>query len=1716
MADSVLQQLASKLGIRLESVPEPSGPGNQDRLLLDLLAGFGIYLSAPAEAEPVLRQRELKEWQAMLDPVLVRREGEHPLTIPVRFPENTKVPHRWTLIEENGGRHGGEFIPDELPAESFFARDDERYACRLLSPGPELPCGYHEFILHGADEPPESRRPGMQLIITPEQCFTPPGLADGNRIWGLALHLHAVRSKHNWGIGDFSDLQEILNWAAEQGAGMINTAPLHDRTGSGPAMTGPYGPSCRSLLNTLFIDVEGIPELPECEDAVNRLQDPRFQARLSALRESGRIDHGSVSGIKNEILELLWRHFAANHLDPETERGHEFRQFQDRGGDRLRRYAIFVLLRNRFAAENSCPDWSDWPEPFRNPFSSAVEDFAAEREDEIGYYQYLQWLADSQLTAVGRRSLELGLKAGLLGQFPYGPDPAGFETWYYHDFFAPNAVLTSRPLEPPGCDAAAGLPLCTGESLQKFRYLPLIEGLRSGMRYTGAVFIRSLSSYFRAYFTCPGIAGAEASLELPFDDILGIIALESRRNRCMVIAEDMHLLPGGQRQLLQEMNIYNSLVFFREKDSDGSWLPAGDYPENGLISSSPPFLAALKGFWSGLDIAAYTDAGLFRGEKERERAILERASDRARLLITLEHAGLLPEGCGIDPAPIRELDDKLIASVLLYLAGTAAKIFLVSLNDLLGMERQAEPPCFPQREFDSMRYTGELQEIFGNREFRTLFSAFCRERGIGVTRPSAPAMERKSGKHIPLPSSFYRLQLHKNFTFQHAMRIIPYLRELGISHCYVSPFLTARPGSPHGYDIIDHSQINPEIGTRGEYEQFVAVLEQHGLAMILDVVPNHMGVGSDNRWWMDVLENGEASEYADFFDINWHPEQEDLLGRVLLPVLGEHYGKILENSELALHFAADSGSFVIHYYEHRFPVDPSTYPLVLNHAISRLEDRMGKQHNGYLEFQNLISSFDNLPGRREKDVDMLQRRRRHKEINRRILARLSRENPEIRQFIEQNVILFNGESGRPESFDLLHKLLEQQAYRLAFWRVAADEINYRRFFDINDLAGLRMEKMKVFRATHGLILDLVATGKLDGLRIDHPDGLYDPCRYFHRLQAAASGEQAENPHFATREEEGSANAPLYIVLEKILADFEHLPLAWPVHGTTGYDFLNMLNGLFVDSAAEKSMTGIYHAFIRTRINFDELVYRCKKLIIRSLMSGELNVLSSSLHRIAQENRYTRDFRLNRLRDALTEIVACFPVYRTYVTSTDIHKSDAQYIEWAVEKAKKKKQLDDVGVYDFIKNILLVRARNGDRSDGKILDFCMKFQQYTGPVMAKGLEDTSFYIYNRLVSLNEVGGEPKRFGTSVSAFHHTSQYRMRHWPAAMLSTSTHDTKRSEDARARINVLTEMPQEWQKRLSRWSRLNSPARTHLDNLLAPTRNDEYAYYQNLLGIWPRDAADELRADLIDRMKNYMLKACREAKEHTSWITPSEPYESAVFQFVEETLKLPDTAFLQDFLSFHEEVSWFGMLNSLSQVQLKLTAPGIPDIYQGNETWQFCLVDPDNRRPVDFDRRQEMLRGLATERGTGPEERMPFLNGLLVNLPDGRAKMFVVASILHLRREWKEVFEKGAYLPLEAIGGRQEHVCAFMRKHGGRMIISIAPRLYFKLMQGGRGVPAGSEVWGDTAVRLPEYLAGMELHNVYSGEKAAVSGSGGETVLNLAEALHVWPVGLLQGTMA
>jgi (1->4)-alpha-D-glucan 1-alpha-D-glucosylmutase len=935
-------------------------------------------------------------------------------------------------------------------------------------------------------------------------------------------------------------------------------------------------------------------------------------------------------------------------------------------------------------------------------------------------------------------------------------------------------------------------------------------------------------------------------------------------------------------------------------------------------------------------------------------------------------------------------------------------------------------------------------------------------------------------KHPRIPSSTYRLQFNRQFTFNQAREIVPYLDALGISDCYASPYFQARAESLHGYDITDHNKLNAAIGSRADYDALIADLHAHRMGQVVDFVPNHMGIGEPlNHWWMDVLENGPSSKYAPFFDIDWKPLKADLEDKVLLPILGDQYGRVLERGELQIRFEA--GAFYLRYYEHEFPIAPGTYRHILEIALEKLAPF--KTEDFYAEFQSIITALEYLPRRTETDPERISERAREKEIIKRRLERRCQEAAQVQAAVDQAVTQINGTKGDPRSFDALDSLLNDQSYRLAFWRVAAEEINYRRFFDVNDLAAIRMELPEVFDATHRLLLDLIKAGAVTGVRIDHPDGLYLPKEYFEKLQRrAAAALGIELP------KDGRA---IYLVVEKILTGNETLRTDWPVHGTTGYEFGKLVANVLVDASAEQAITKAFQRFIGHSMPFGHLVYAKKRLVMRLSLANDVNVLGDMLDRLSEKNRWFRDFTLEALARAVRETIACFPVYRTYVTpGQPVSDEDRAIIERAVATAKRRNPALEDSVFNFLRDVLLLRFPENldDEARAEHEHFVLKFQQSTGPIMAKGLEDTAFYIYNRLAALNEVGGEPQHFGISVEDFHAQNAQRQRDWPATLLATSTHDTKRSEDVRARILAISEVPQLWRSSLQRWRVINRRLKREVDEASAPDPNEEYLFYQTLLGSWPLGAT-EATPEYIERIQAYMAKALKEAKMNTSWIQPNEQWDSAMSGFVARVLEPSSkNKFIPAFLPVAEEIARLGAINSLSQVALKLTVPGVPDIYQGTEIWNFSLVDPDNRRPVDYGERREMLASLET---ASPEE-------LLREWPDGRIKLMLTQRLLRFRRENPLLFQRGSYLPLTVTGEFADCCVAFAREHEGKWIIVLVPRLSSRI-----GFPPIGESWKDTAVELPELLVRDGAMELFTGRPIPWNGS----AVRLAEAMADLP---------
>jgi (1->4)-alpha-D-glucan 1-alpha-D-glucosylmutase len=928
------------------------------------------------------------------------------------------------------------------------------------------------------------------------------------------------------------------------------------------------------------------------------------------------------------------------------------------------------------------------------------------------------------------------------------------------------------------------------------------------------------------------------------------------------------------------------------------------------------------------------------------------------------------------------------------------------------------------------------------------------------------------------PRATYRLQFNRAFTFADAGALIDYLSDLGISHIYAAPFLKARPGSTHGYDIIDHNAINPEIGTLEELADLTDRLAQRGMGLVLDFVPNHMGVGGkDNLWWLDVLEWGRVSAYADFFDIDWHGQGAGLAGKVLLPVLGDQYGATLAKGEISLRFDAVEGSFSAWYYDHRFPIAPDSYGAILSTLDRRFESNA--------ELRRLVAVAARLRERRDRhEKESLHGEGARLKAG---LAELAAGDALLAAALTHAADAFNGAPGRLMSWRRLHALLEAQAYRVAYWRVAADEINYRRFFNINDLAGLRVELPEVFARAHRFVLALAGEGRLAGLRIDHVDGLFNPADYCAHLQREATAARAE--------------APFYLVVEKIIAAYEALR-DWPVAGTTGYEFIREVGGLFIDPAGEGPLLRLYRRFTGRLERYETILAAAKRRVTEVNFASEMSVLASRFHALSRSHWLSRDFTLNGMRAALQEVIAAFPVYRTYVNGSGASAEDRRYIDWAVAQAKKRWPGLDTSIFDFIHGVLtgdLVEESGYRRA--AVVELAMRFQQLTGPVMAKGGEDTAFYRYVPLLALNEVGGDPGRFGLSVAAFHRIAESRAKRWPEAMLASTTHDTKRGEDARARLALLSEMPQEWGRRVALWARLNRLRRGEIDGEAVPGRNDEYFFYQTVVGAWPLDLAlDDAPAiaAFAERVSTTMVKAVREAKERSSWSNPLAEYEAMLGRFVAGALDgSKPNPFLADMSAFVERLARPGAINSLAQTLVKLTAPGVPDTYQGAELWDFSMVDPDNRRAVDWRRRRELLGELVARLGRGEADHQAFAE-LAANWRDGREKLFLMWRVLALRAALPALFCGADYVPLATAGAHADRLCAFARRHGEAWVVTVVPRLVLALLN-----DTGAIDWHDTTVALPEAPWRDVLANRSIGARAGP--------VAVAELLADFPVGLL-----
>ncbi|HEX2631557.1 MAG TPA: malto-oligosyltrehalose synthase [Bradyrhizobium sp.] len=883
-----------------------------------------------------------------------------------------------------------------------------------------------------------------------------------------------------------------------------------------------------------------------------------------------------------------------------------------------------------------------------------------------------------------------------------------------------------------------------------------------------------------------------------------------------------------------------------------------------------------------------------------------------------------------------------------------------------------------------------------------------------------------------IPLATYRLQLTADFGFDAAAAIVPYLKSLGITHLYASPFMKARHGSTHGYDIVDHTHLNPELGGEEGFERLSEALKAHDLGLILDFVPNHVGVHfADNPWWLDVLEWGPASPHAVSFDIDWDILPFRSRPGVLLPILGSSYGQSLEKGDIKLRYDPDHGSLSAWYFEHRLPIAPERYGEILRHAVKEAAAEDSTAGKRIIE---LASRYEGLRHPNRKEAPSFKAELKSIAGSTEIIAR--------------GLDAYRAGADRPAQTLALHHLLERQHYRLAHWRLASSDINYRRFFDVNSLAGLRVEDPGTFEAIHRMVRKLIAEDKLQGLRLDHIDGLRDPAQYFQRLRRSLLKAQRAEAK------------PFYIVVEKILGPHEKLPPFSGVHGTTGYEWLNAITRVLIDGKGLEPLDQAWRQISNSPPSVAPVLKEAKRRVLQTLLTSEFTVLTRLLARIAGGHYSTRDYSSDSLRQALELYILHFPVYRTYLVPSGPTARDRGLISETIEKARSDWFAADEGIFEFLRDTLtmdLIRPGRATHSAPRVRRFALKLQQFTGPVMAKSLEDTAFYRYHRLLALNEVGGEPSAGALSIEDFHNAMISRAREWPHGMTTTSTHDTKRGEDARARLIALTEIPGEWTSAVARWKVLNAPHLVAEGEMRAPSAAFEYMLYQALLGAWPLGRRDD---SFRERIQAYALKAAREGKQETSWLNPHEAYEAGLRTFIDRILD-PDASaeFVETMERLAQRVALLGALNSLSQVTLKATMPGVPDFYQGTEFWDLSLVDPDNRRPVNFSERAKLLTSLEA----------PDWGHLAQGWHNGHIKLAWTRHLLKLRAELAHVFTNGDYEPLQVGGTHQDHILAFARRRSRDAAIVAVAKSFAVFSQGGRAWPQAEAY--DAALNVSGY---------------------------------------------
>ena len=1257
---------------------------------------FGQQVAVPEETLRILIGKLAlpDEDCRLVEPCIILAEGEE-----VHIPLATEQSVFWHLVQENG---------EELSGTT-------EAGARAITPHLHLGLGYHHLTVKLGEGGCEAR-----LIVTPEKAHIPWTNENPDRVWGVAAQLYGLRSGTNWGIGDFTDLASLVSGVGRMGASIVGVNPLHAIFPDDAERASPYSPSSRQYLNWLYLDVTAIPEYRDCAAAQELVGSAEFQHELARLRALPLVDYSGVATAKRRVIDLVYAQFREAHLGKGDGRDRAFNAFRMGQAAPLRRFALFHALREILGATDwSMRDWRNWGPEYRHPDSSGIAAFIEQSGDRVEFYEYVQFLLFEQLARVKETAQRVGMKIGLYGDLAVGVDVAGAEGWGSQDIMAPGLSIGAPPdpLAPLGQNW--GLPLFNPEALRRLGYEPFIRVLRSVMQNFGALRIDHVLGLWRLYCIPEEDPYHGSYLKYPFEDLVRIVALESRRNNCIVIGEDLGNLPEGFREALMARGILSYRVLWFEQSPD-TFLPPEAYPSQALVTISTHDLPTMAGFWSLSDIALRRQLNLMN--EEQARALFEeRGSSKEKLATAMRAAGLLAPGEGVpETLPASEIHR--------FVARTPSALMLVQLEDILGDRSQANMPG-TQNEHPNWRrkLPLDIPALLGEqsmREVAEIASAEKRTSGAVILPPRNTVDET-----LAIPASTYRLQFSAAFTFKDAIAIIPYLAELGVSHVYASSYLMARAGSTHGYDVIDHNAINPEIGTESDFKDYLRTLNGWRMGQVLDFVPNHMGVGrADNEWWLDMLEWGQESPFGRYFDVDWQIADPSLRGKVMLPVLGQPLGDVVMSGDLKLAFEPQLGTFSIWYGEHRFPIRVADYA-----AIIRRVDAP--------ELAHFIEAVDDIfkPG---------SRRNTRRSAAAALKAQLSQAvaaDPSYGEALARAAASYTGTGADKASWAAYVELIERQNYRLASWRLAADEINYRRFFDINDLAGIRVEEEDLFELMHRMLARLVAQGALHGVRIDHIDGLYDPLHYLIRLYRYLARFGAPG------DPKAKGRDRFYVLVEKILGMDEELRATWPVAGTTGYEFVADTTALFVDSANEALFDEAYRRFTGITESFEEIHQQAKHFVITQMLASDLARLSRRIKNIADRDWSTRDFSYNRLRTALIEVVKGYRVYRTYVTARLTSAEDRARIGEAVAFARKHWVGPDSEILAFVEKVLtgdVTRETQSLYKKPDVFAFIQAFQQFTGPVMAKSLEDTTFYRYYRLVSLNEVGNDPRRFGIDI--------------------------------------------------------------------------------------------------------------------------------------------------------------------------------------------------------------------------------------------------------------------------------------------------------------------------------------------------------------------------------